>query len=205
MFLVGLTGGIGSGKSLVAELFRTHGAEIVDTDRIAHQLTAPQGAAIDAIVQRFGKHVLTAEGALDRDRMRAQIFGDAGARKQLEQILHPLIDVQARQEIARSSASYAVVVVPLLIEHGGWKERVDRIAVVDCPEDAQIARVVARNGWPQAQVQAVLAAQVSREVRLAAADDIIDNSGALADLEPQVEHLHLRYLAYAANLRTIGR
>jgi len=205
MFLIGLTGGIGSGKSTVADLFQALGAAIVDTDQIAHQLTAPQGAALDAIVATFGGQMLTAEGALDRDKMRVAAFGNPALRHQLEHILHPMIRAQARQEIMRSSAPYALVVVPLLVERGGWKDEVDRIAVVDCPEAAQIERVIARSGLSAEQVRAIMATQATRAQRRAVADDVIDNNDAPGDLSEQIEHLHLRYRAYAANLRTIGR
>jgi dephospho-CoA kinase len=197
---VGLTGGIGSGKSLVADLLGQRGAAIVDTDLIAHQLTAPGGAAIDSIRARFGSSMIDARGALDRARMRQRVFADDAARLALEAILHPMIrecaDAQAR---AASAALYVVMVVPLLVESGDWTQRVDRVLVVDCPVDVQIARVVRTRGLTPAQVQAIVARQATREQRLVAADDVLFNGAASTDgLVLRVDQLHQRYCALAA-------
>ena len=195
--VIGLTGGIGSGKSAAADLFAGFGADVVDTDLIAHQLTAPGGDAMAAIADAFGAGVVRADGGLDRDAMRALAFDEPGARARLEGILHPLIRAQSERQIAASTAPYLILVVPLLVEAGGYRERVDRICVVDVPEAEQVTRVMARNGFQEARVRAIMAAQASRRQRLAVADDVIDNSGSLTRLREQVEALHQRYMALA--------
>lgn len=202
-FAVGLTGGIGSGKSLVADMLGERGAAIVDTDAIAHALTAPRGAAMDAIGAAFGPDFVTPEGALDRTRMRTLVFTDPDAKRRLEAILHPLIRAEAEDRAARAAAPYVVFVVPLLVESGGWRARVQRILVVDCPESVQIQRVMARNNMAEAQVRAILAAQASRAERLAAADDVIVNDGPIAALGPEVDRLHAKYLAFSENFGCI--
>ncbi|MCD6679261.1 MAG: dephospho-CoA kinase [Burkholderiaceae bacterium] len=194
-FVVGLTGGIGSGKSTVAELFAARGASIVDTDAIAHELTAAGGAAIDAIRMRFGDAVLRADGALDRDAMRARAFDDPSARSALEAILHPMIRAESQRRIADAPGPYVMHVVPLLVESGGRSGRFDRVLVVDCPVSVQIARVQQRSGLSAARIESILAAQASREQRLAAADDVIDNGGDAEALPAQVDALHRRYAA----------
>ncbi|MFP3891173.1 dephospho-CoA kinase [uncultured Ralstonia sp.] len=203
MRVIGLTGGIGSGKSYVADRFAELGAAIVDTDAIAHEITAPGGAAIPKLVEAFGPGILRADGAMDRDAMRALAFSDATAKTRLEQITHPLIREigLARGAAAQASGAcaYLVYVVPLLVEsltgHQSWRALVDRILVVDCPVQTQIDRVMARNGLPRAQVEAIIARQATREARLAAADDVIDNGGTLADLAPQIARLDQAYRA----------
>jgi len=202
-FAVGLTGGIGSGKSLVADMLAERGAAIVDTDAIAHALTAPHGAAMEALVAAFGPGFVTPDGALDRARMRALVFADPAAKLRLEAILHPLIRAEAEGRAARAAAPYVVFVVPLLVESGGWRARVQRILVVDCPENVQIQRVMARNNMAEEQVRAILAAQASRAARLAAADDVIVNDGPIAALGPEVDRLHAKYLAFSENLGCI--
>lgn len=197
-FIVGITGGIGSGKSTVERRFAALGVDIVDTDRIAHELSGPGGGAIAAIRAEFGDLIITADGRLDRDAMRARVFEDASARGRLEAILHPMIGAESRAQIAAASGPYTMLVVPLLVEKGNWKGRVDRVLVVDCPRETQIARVMARNGFDRAQVEAILAAQATREERLAVADDVIDNSGDESALDAAVAELHRRYLAMAA-------
>lgn len=196
-FSVGLTGGIGSGKSLVADMLALRGAAIVDTDRIAHQLTTAGGAAIPAICAAFGAAVLTADGAMDRPKMRALAFADAGARKRLESILHPLIAAETERAAEEAKGAYLVYVVPLLVESGKWKQRVSRVLVVDCPEALQLMRVMARSGLSEAEVKAIMATQAPREMRLAAADDVIVNDAGIASLEPQVDRLHRFYLSMA--------
>ncbi|MCB1917725.1 MAG: dephospho-CoA kinase [Rhodocyclaceae bacterium] len=193
--VIGLTGGIGSGKSAAADRFGELGAAVVDTDVIAHRLTAVGGEAMTAIVDAFGERVRRADGALDRDAMRTLAFDDPAARSRLEGILHPLIRAQSERQIAASEAPYVILVVPLLVEAGGYRERVDRICVVDVPESIQIARVMARNGFDEDRVRAIMAAQATREQRLAVADDVIDNGGTLAELRAQVAVLHRRYRA----------
>jgi len=197
-YIVGLTGGIGSGKSAAATLFAKLGAEVVDTDAIAHELTAPGGAAIEPIRAAFGDGVIDARGALDRAAMRRMVFGDAQAKTRLEGILHPMIRDEADRRSAASCAPYVVLVVPLLVESGGYRRRVQRIAVVDCPDEVQVSRVMSRSGLSAEEVRAIMGTQVGRTARLAAADDVIDNGGDLAALPPQVEALHRRYLEMAA-------
>lgn len=197
MRTIGLTGGIGCGKSRVADLFAAHGAAIIDTDLIAHRITAPGGAAIQPLVEAFGPQCLTPEGAMDRAQMRALVFGNDTARRKLESITHPLIrqtcTEDAERIIAEAVHPYIVFVVPLLVESGTWHNTVNRVLVVDCPVETQIARVMQRNGFSRAEVQAIIDRQASRAARLAVADDVIDNSGEPAMLEPQVARLHELY------------
>ena len=199
-YAIGLTGGIGSGKSTVADLFATHGVGVIDTDLIAHQLTAPSGAAMPAIAAQFGADYVAADGAMDRARMRDRVFADAGAKRALEAILHPLIGRELEQAAAQADGPYLMFAVPLLVESGRWRERVARILVVDCPESVQIERVRQRNGFDLAQINAIMATQASRAQRLAAADDVIDNTGDLAALTGAVARLHADYCAAAARL-----
>lgn len=197
-FVVGLTGGIGSGKSAVADLFSALGVPVIDTDAIAHELTTVRGAAMPALRHAFGDAVMTPEGALDRAAMRSLVFADPAARQRLEAVLHPLIrqesDRRIRAESADGAAAYVVLMVPLLIESGAYRERVKRIAVVDCEEETQIKRVMARSELSRAEVLRILQAQATRAQRLAAADDVIANDGELALLGPQVAQLHKEYV-----------
>ena len=202
-FSVGLTGGIGSGKSVVAAMFAARGASIVDTDKIAHGMTVPGGPAMPALLAEFGPEFADASGAMDRARMRALVFSDATAKARLEGILHPLIRAAALAAAEAATGSYVMFDVPLLVESGSWRSRVARVLVVDCPEALQIARVMARNSMPASQVQAIMSAQAPRSTRLAAADDIINNEGDLAALEPQIARLHDLYLAFSAGTITI--
>lgn len=191
-FKLGLTGGIGSGKTQVANLLAGWGASVIDTDLIAHSLTAPAGQAIEPIRQMFGAEVLEPSGALNRARMRELVFADPARRVELEAILHPLIAQAVRQEAAQAQGLYVVFVVPLLIESGRWRQQIDRLCVVDCDQLTQIERVQSRSGLALGTIQKILAAQATREQRLAVADDVIDNSKAvnMADLEKQVLVLH---------------
>ena len=200
-FSVGLTGGIGSGKTTVADLFGELGAAIVDTDLIAHRITAPGGRAIAAIESGFGKDFLTAAGALDRARMRDLVFADPAQKAKLEAILHPLIRIETEEEAIRVTGTYTIFVVPLLVESKTWRQRVDRVLVIDCPEETQVARVIARSGLPEAQVRAIMAAQVPRAVRLAAADDVLDNGGEPSALRAGAERLHALYCGMARGAR----
>lgn len=197
-YTVGLTGGIGSGKSAAAHAFEELGATVIDTDAIAHALTAPGGAAIAPIRAAFGADYLTPEGALARARMRELVFADAAKKRELETILHPMIRARASELAEAAPKPYVILMVPLLIESGDYRRRCQRIVVVDCPEEMQLERVMARSGLAAAQVRAIMANQVSRKARLAAADDVIDNSRDLAHLRRQVEVLHARYLQFAA-------
>jgi dephospho-CoA kinase len=191
-FKLGLTGGIGSGKTQVANLLASWGASVIDTDLIAHSLTAPAGQAIEPIRQMFGAEVLEPSGALNRARMRELVFADPARRVELETILHPLIAQTVRQEAEQAQGLYVVFVVPLLVESGRWRQQIDRLCVVDCDQLTQIERVQSRSGLELATIQKILAAQATREQRLAVADDVIDNSKAvtMSDLEKQVLVLH---------------
>ncbi|NMG73573.1 dephospho-CoA kinase [Aromatoleum diolicum] len=193
-YVVGLTGGIGSGKSAAADRFAALGIAVVDTDAIAHALTAPGGPAIAAIRQSFGDDVITSDGALDRKAMRDRAFADPTIRRQLEAILHPAIRAESERLIGEARTPYVVLVVPLLVESGKYRERCQSLCVVDCPTDVQIARVMSRSGLDEAQVRAIMATQASREQRLAAADEVIDNSGERNVLVSQVDRLHHKYL-----------
>ncbi|HEX5092047.1 MAG TPA: dephospho-CoA kinase [Burkholderiales bacterium] len=196
-FVVGLTGGIGSGKSAAAERFARLGAAVVDTDAIAHELTRAGGAALAEVRRQFGDDSIGADGAMDRARMRALAFRDAEAKTRLERLLHPMIREESERRIAAARAPYVVHVVPLLIESPGYRDRVSRVAVVDCPPELQIERVQRRSGLSREDVQRILDAQLPREARLAAADDVIDNAGTLDALHKQVDLLHARYLQRA--------
>jgi len=195
MFTVGLTGGIGSGKSTVADLFAAFGVPVIDTDVVARELTVPGGAALDAIRAAFGESVMQMDGTLDRAALRRRVFSDAAARHQLEAILHPRIRQVVVQTLATLTGPYALIVIPLLVETSGYRDVLNRVLVVDCPEDLQVARVMARNGLAQGEVEAILAVQAGRTERLAAADDVILNAASPEALRTQVATLHRRYLA----------
>ena len=190
--VIGLTGGIGSGKSAVAKAFATLGIDATDTDALAHALTAPGEPGHGAVLAAFGPEWRHPDGTLDRDRLRRLVFGDAAARARLEAILHPLIRAAARREVAAWTSPYGLLVVPLLYERGGLSA-VDRVLVVDCPEDEQVRRVVARSGLPAGDVRAIMATQLSRADRLARADDILDNAGPPAAILPQVAEFDRQY------------
>lgn len=196
-FVVGLTGGIGSGKSAAAAEFARQGAAVVDTDAIAHELTQPGGAAIAELRRQFGEEFIDAAGAMDRSRMRARAFSDAAAKARLERLLHPMIRAESTRRISASRAPYVVHVVPLLLESPDYRQRVQRVLVVDCPEALQIERVRQRSALAEDEVRRIIAAQTPRDARVAAADDVIDNSGSLDALHKQVRALHGRYLELA--------
>ncbi|BCF89736.1 dephospho-CoA kinase [Paraburkholderia largidicola] len=198
MFAVGLTGGIGSGKSTVADLFAKRGVTLVDTDVIAHRITAPQGLAMPSIATEFGPSFVAEDGSLDRARMRALVFSDENARKRLEAITHPLIRAETERQRQQAPGPYVIVVVPLLVESGSWKTRVNRVLAVDCSVETQIARVMRRNAFTREQVLAIIARQATREARLAAADDVIVNDNrSLDELEVDVDQLHRTYVSLA--------
>ncbi len=201
-FSVGLTGGIGSGKSTVADLFAARGAAVIDSDQVAHRLTGPGGQAMPALLATFGPAYVRADGALDRAAIRTLVFADGAAKLRLEAILHPLIRAACEDEAARADGAYLIFAVPLLVESGAWRERVRRVLVVDCPEALQISRVMARNSLPEAQVRAIMATQVPRAVRLAAADDVIINDDGLEALTSQIERLHQQYLSLSERMAT---
>lgn len=200
-FVVGLTGGIGSGKSAAAGEFERLGASVVDSDAIAHQLTAPGGAALEHIKALFGEAFISPGGAMDREAMRQRVFSDPQAKRALEALLHPMIRGEAERRMAAARGPYVIYVVPLLVEGGDYRSRVDRVLVVDAPEALQLERVRSRSGLPEREVRAIMAQQLPRAARLAAADDVIDNSGALDALRAQVAALHARYLKMAAHAR----
>jgi dephospho-CoA kinase len=195
-FAVALTGGIGSGKSAVAELFAGHGVTVIDADVISHALTAPGGAALAPIAEAFGAEILAADGALDRAALRERVFADPAARRRLEGILHPMIRARMQAALAADTGPYALLAIPLLVETG-QTTLADRVLVVDAPEALRIARVGRRSGLAPEQVRRIMASQASREARLAAADDVIDNSGDLDALRPRIAGLHAQYLALA--------
>lgn len=197
-FSVGLTGGIGSGKTTVADMFAARGAAVIDTDQIAHQLTAPGGAAIAEIRAQFGDAFLMENGAMDRAKVREYVFSEPAAKSRLEAILHPLIRIEVERAAQQAQGEYLIFVVPLLVESSSWKQRVSRVLVVDCLEETQVRRVMSRSGLPEVQVRAIMAAQASRQERLAAADDVIDNNGDALALVPQVDRLHAAYAALAS-------
>lgn len=195
--LIGLTGGIGSGKTAVSDLLGKLGAGVIDTDLISHQITAPGGKAIPLITKEFGADFIDPQGALERPKMRALVFADSNARQALEKITHPLIQQEtAKQafELAKSGAPYLVFVVPLLIESGSWVNLIDYLIVVDCPEETQIQRVMHRSNMTRLDVENILKAQTSRKVRLAAANAVIENQGSLDELKSEVLKLHQELL-----------
>lgn len=186
---VGLTGGIGSGKSAVAEALAARGAVVIDTDEISRALTAPGGAALPEIARAFGPGVLGEDGGLDRAAMRRRVFDDAGERRRLEAILHPLIRAESDRRLAAAQGPYAVLVVPLLFESGAWAGRVDAVVLVDCPETLQVSRTAARSGIAPEEVRAIMAAQWPRWRRLQAAGRVVWNGGTREALDAQVAAL----------------
>jgi len=195
---IGLTGGIASGKTTVADEFARLGVPIIDTDRIARQLTAPGSPIVAGITDLFGPEILDARGRLDRSRLRSRVFDDREQRQRLEQLLHPLIRRETLRAADRAGGPYQILVVPLLVETG-FGQLVDRVLVVDCPEAVQRQRLIRRDGEPADRAERMIAAQADRAVRLQAADDVIDNTGDLATLCSRVRALHQGYLALAAN------
>jgi dephospho-CoA kinase len=200
-FVVGLTGGIGSGKSAAASEFERLGATVVDTDAIAHELTAAGGSAIPEMEKIFGKEMIGESGAMDRKKMRDRVFADPVARKALEALLHPMIREESRRRIADAPGPYVIHVVPLLVESADYRTRVDRVLVVDSPEEFQVDRTRARSGLSEGQVRAIIASQATRAERLAAADDVIDNRGTIDALRKQVGGFHQKYLEYSKAAR----
>jgi dephospho-CoA kinase len=198
IFTVGLTGGIGCGKSSVARMFAERGATVVDTDLIAHELTQTGKPALAAIRSLFGAEVFQPEGALDRTRLRLKVFGDTQARKKLEGLLHPLIRSEALRQLTSCNTPYALLVVPLLLETGNLREQVQRVLVIDCDEAQQIARTVSRSRWSEDEVRSIMQTQIDRATRRKHADDILLNDGSLEQLNERVDNLHHRYLELAA-------
>lgn len=196
MLRVGLTGGIGSGKTTVAGLFTRHGAPVVDTDEIAHRLVGPGQPALTDIVTAFGKEILDARGAIDRTRLRQRVFANPVLRRRLEAILHPRIRAEVVRQTENVRTAYCLVVVPLLIE-AGFIDLVDRVLVVDADEDKRVQRAHTRGGMNETEIRQILASQASREERLQQADDVITNNSDLSHLEREVARLHGVYLTLA--------
>ncbi len=197
MLKIGLTGGIGSGKTTVARLFREHGVPTVDTDRIARQLVRPGQPALEALIDEFGPGILTPAGTLDRARLRAQVFADPEKKARLEAILHPAIFAEMERHVARLQAPYCLIAIPLLVETGA-RHRVDRVLVVDCPESLQIARLRRREGLDEELIRRIIASQATREERLAIADEVVTNDRDLTALARQVAELHRFYRRLSA-------
>lgn len=192
--VIGLTGGIGSGKTTVAHLFATNGVPIIDSDLIAREVTEPGSSALNNIVKQFGAHVLNADGTLNRQQLRYIIFKDPAQRLWLEQLLHPIIIERCLERIKRVSAPYCIVVIPLLLETGPYPF-IDRILIIDTTENLQLSRVTNRDDASTEQIQAIISTQINREERLKRADDIITNNSDLANLVNQVAELHKIYLS----------
>lgn len=202
-FCVGLTGGVGAGKSTVAERFASHGVAVIDTDVISRDLTSAGGVAMAAILAAFGPDIVAADGALNRPAMRARVFANPADRQALEAILHPLIRENAARSLFLALTPYAVLVVPLLVENlTEYRGLVDRILVVDCDEREQIRRISTRPTMNEADARAMLAAQCSRATRLGIADDVLDNRGDLGMLVDQIDKLHQKYLDIVQGRRT---
>ncbi len=197
-YTVGLTGGIGSGKSSVGRAFEQRGIAVIDADALAHGLTQPGGLAMPAIRAAFGDEFVDASGAMDRAKMRALVFADPAAKARLEGILHPVIRGETLRLANAATSPYVILMIPLLIESGVARSRCDRVLVVDCPEDEQVRRVMTRSGLSADEVRAIMATQATRAQRLSGADDVLDNGGSPDGIEPQVERLHRTYLALAA-------
>lgn len=192
--IIGLTGGIGCGKSTATKFFAMHGIDIIDTDEIAHELTLPEGKAVDIIKKTFGTSFITNDGSLNRNKMRKLVFSDPVFKNKLEAILHPLIYHEVVHRVRLATSAYIIIVVPLLLELKVFQKLVHRILVIDCTEQSQISRTMARSKLEEREVHTIMAAQVSRKERLARADDIIVNDQGLDHLHKQVEMLHLKYL-----------
>jgi dephospho-CoA kinase len=195
MLRIGVTGGIGSGKTTVAQAFASRGVPVIDTDQISRSLTSAHGLALPELRKAFGDSVFGANGSLDRKRLRSLILNDSKAKRQLESILHPIIQRETFQQLERLSAPYALVVIPLLVETGVYDKMLDRVLVVDCSEEIQVQRALARGGWEEAEIRATLAAQAPRQARLEKADDVINNDGNLDALSAQVALLDEKYRA----------
>lgn len=197
MLVIGLTGGIGSGKSAAAARFAAHGAPVIDADVVAREVVEPGSPGLKQVVASFGQEMLDRNGRLDRNRLRQSIFADREKRQRLEDILHPIIRAEMIRRVEALDAPYCILVVPLLLETD-FKVLVDRILVVDAPEPLQITRVMQRNHLPETEIRSIIQTQLSREQRLAAADDILTNDADLENLHQQIDTLHQRYLMLAA-------
>ena len=205
-YRIGLTGGVGSGKSTVASMLADLGAGLIDADQLVHALIAPTGAAIADLRDAFGPAAIASDGGLDRAWMRARIFADADARHRLEDILHPRVrqEAERRAQVLACKVPYIVVVVPLLVESGNWTNRVQRVLVIDCAETTQLARVMARPGIDHSTATAIIKAQADRPSRLAAADDVLFNEAPIAEVRDRVARLHEHYVRCAADASESG-
>jgi len=193
---IGLTGGIASGKSIVARMFAEQGVPVIDTDIVARQVVEPGQPGLDAVIDRFGTDLLTRDGHLDRRRLRNLVFDDADQRHALEVIMHPLIRARTIELADQAGGPYQVLVVPLLVETG-FSDLIDRVLVIDCPENLQRTRLLARDDETPERVNQILAAQAGRQERLAVADDVVDNTGSLEQTRARVAELHAQYLGLA--------
>ncbi len=200
MLRVGVTGGLGAGKSTVSQMFARLGAPVIDADEISHELTARGGNAIPAIRESFGEAAFNPDGSLSRAALRARILADKAAKKELEGILHPRIRAEAGRRLAETNAPYVLLVVPLLLETGAYGDMIDRVLVVDCNEETQLQRALARGGWSETEIRAMLASQASRKDRLAHADDVIDSDCDLAELNSRVAALDREYRRMSAQM-----
>lgn len=198
-FVVGLTGGIGCGKSSTSQFFSDLGIDVIDTDVIARQLTQPNGSAISLIQNTFGSSVITADGALDRNKMRDLVFANSESRHKLEQILHPLILKAVIRRIKQSQAPYVIVVIPLLFETNDYNHLIQHILVIDCDEQQQLLRTMERSNLSEQKVRSIMATQVTRETRIQKADDVILNNQDIEYLKAQILLLHHKYLALSKN------
>jgi len=192
-FIVGLTGGIGSGKTTVANLFSRQGIEIIDADEISRALVKTGSPALEAIIKHFGSSITDAEGNLDRKQLRELVFADNAEKEWLENLLHPLVRQEIQRQVAASSSQYVIIVVPLLLESENYSD-VDRILVIDVPEDVQLERIKKRDGSSETLARSMMDAQMKREGRLESADDVISNNSSMDSLEKQVKNLHHQYL-----------
>ena len=200
MLRIGLTGGIGSGKSSAAAMFARRGVPVIDADEIAKQLVAPGQPAYERIIQRFGKEFVDADGFIDRGRLRRHVFDDPASRRELEAILHPRVRRQIQRQLRALRAPYCVIVIPLIFE-ANQQDLVDRILVIDAAEDTQVQRVAARSSLTDDEIRKIIAAQIGRNVRLRQAHDVITNEGELEQLEERVDAFHTRYLDLAREQR----
>lgn len=198
--IVGVTGGIGCGKSTICREFAALGAPVIDTDEVAREVVAPDTPGLTAIVERFGREVLAADGTLDRRRLRSIVFADDASRHWLEALLHPLIRARTDEHVRTAAFPYVLVCIPLLVERNG-ANRVDRVLVIDCPPEVQIERVMTRDKLTAPEVEAIMRTQATRAARLAVADDVIENIGSVENVRPAIGALHRQYLDLAQRTR----